>query len=211
MTTPIRGTGAAINGRRGHVVPRRDGVYALVDPWNQEYLRMRTSVDVTAMLDILVGGPVVEPVRLDQGLRGIPGSFAWFTMRGPVLVQESIVALWTSAGVTGWGRYPVEIHNKFEGDMSGYHGLSVSGRCGPIDRSRSQVVESLDGGRYERRVGLHWDPATWDGSDLFMTPSDDSWILMTGRVALLLHEHRARNYNWVDVSAIRYLVDTATS
>ncbi len=209
MKPPVRGTGATINSRRGHVVPREDGVYALIDPWNEEYLRMRTSLGITAMLEILGGAPVMAPVRLDQGLRGIPGSFAWFTMRGPVAVQESIVALWTSAGVTGWRTYPVEIQNRFEGEVTGYRGLAVIGRCGPIDRSRSQVVERLDGGRYERRVGLHWDPATCDGSDIFMTPTDDSWILMTGRVALLLHQHRARNYNWVDVSAIRYLVDTA--
>lgn len=92
--------------------------------------------------------------------------------------------LFDDAGFTGWRPYPAIIRDHV-GEHP-YWGLQVTGRCGPITwddaREEFRPPEIGDGPPYPVYVGPTFDPASWDGSDIF-TPTDRStYVLVTSRV-----------------------------
>jgi hypothetical protein len=40
---------------------------------------------------------------------------------------------------TGWKIYPIKLFDKKENEVEGYHGLSVTGICGP--QSYNEIIE----------------------------------------------------------------------
>ena len=86
------------------------------------------------------------------------------------LVSERVVAVLRD--FTGWATYPVEVYGKKGELVAGYHGLAVTGRCGPIDDSRSRPAirpPAVPHGQATRMwIGLYFDPVSWDGSDVFL-------------------------------------------
>jgi hypothetical protein len=91
------------------------------------------------------------------------------TLALPVLLGERVVDLLRSSGFTGWRLVPVELRHKAGDVLSTYHYLCVHGRCGAIDDSRSERMEKrFPGGVFPVLKGLYFDPATWDGSDIFI-------------------------------------------
>lgn len=108
------------------------------------------------------------------------------------LVSPSFVEALERHGFTGWATFPVrlDLGRKTEA-ASGYVGLSVTGRCGPIDDALSERVtipppvprgEALPGLK-----GLYFARGTWDGSDVF-TPEDRAAIFVTPEVKEALEE-----------------------
>jgi hypothetical protein len=79
-----------------------------------------------------------------------------------------------------------------------YLGLTIVGRAGPIDDARSEVRLK----RYPARsrpalYGLYFDPATWDGSDLFVSDEEAAWPFATSKVERLFREASVRNIEFV--------------
>jgi hypothetical protein len=124
---------------------------------------------------------------LVQGKATIPSPLQFMWSRGEIpldhittelgrvhLISDRIIDCFTQNGFRGWSTFPVIIRGKDGGDVSGYRGLIVTGRCGPIDNSMSihTAMPPRVPGRPERQafVGLYFDPATWDGSQIF-TPN----------------------------------------
>ena len=75
-------------------------------------------------------------------LKDILGS-SWAIL---MLVSDRVVEIATREGFTGWLTYPVEVYDRKERPVPGYHGLSVTGRCGPVDESKaipaySQIIQ----------------------------------------------------------------------
>ena len=98
-----------------------------------------------------------------------PVDIIWTGFAVPVLVSERVVQILREGKFTGWDVTPVELRDKAGAHLPGYYFLSVLGRCGPIDYSRSETIqERLPGGWFPRLKGLYFDPATWDGSDIFL-------------------------------------------
>lgn len=88
----------------------------------------------------------------------------------PKLVSDRVVAILRP--FTGWETYPVIVHGKDGKVIKGYAGLAVTGRCGPIDDTKSrQITEPPivpQGLPRKRWLGLYFDLTSWDGSDLFV-------------------------------------------
>ena len=42
---------------------------------------------------------------------------------------------------SGWKTYPITLLDKANNEIKGYNGFSVTGSCGPIDYSKSKIVE----------------------------------------------------------------------
>jgi len=81
-------------------------------------------------------------------------------------------------GLTGWRTYAVHVTDKAGESHPDYAGLSMVGRCGPVDLSRSVVVLSqYPGGWFPHFLGHYFAEDSWDGSDVFMEREDS-----TGRV-----------------------------
>lgn len=128
---------------------------------------------------------------------GRPSDLIWTTFAGLFLVSDRLRELLESEGITGWKTYPVEVTDRSGEVYPGYHGLAVTGRCGPFDLSKSQMIikpPPVSQGRaapYHR--GLFFDPATWDGSDVFC--SENGWlsVIVTRKVHDLARRHKVRN------------------
>jgi hypothetical protein len=133
----------------------------------------------------ILGAAAVEELEFRFDAGNLPADFIWTHFTDLVAVSDRVVALLSHRELKGWRTYPVKVFGKDGAEIGGYSGLAIAGRCGPIDLSRSprvQLSARVPGGRMPwRRKGLFFEPATWDGSDLFL-PSGSGWILVTRRL-----------------------------
>lgn len=112
------------------------------------------------------------------------------------LVSDRVVQTLRAGAFTGWSTYPVRVFGKDKREIPGYHGWSVTGRCGPIDRSLSQKIwadPTVPGGEASYKwKGLLFDPRTWDGSDIFC-PKGTTFTFVTERVRDALERAKLTN------------------
>lgn len=158
--------------------------FALTDGLDRRALRFR-ALEPLGSPDALLRGDE-RPAR-PVAFRKVSGSRA-FDVLGEtygvlMFVSEAFIKALESHRVTGWSTFPVELRTQeSKGELTGYRGLAVTGRSGPIDRTRSQIVERLTrggkGGVLYAEIGLYVDPSAWDGSDLFI-PEGSSVICVS--------------------------------
>lgn len=122
-----------------------------------------------------------------------PVEVIWTTHAVPIIVSDSVVQLLRSHGFTGWSLYDVTLHDKKGELIPGYHGLAITGRCGDIDWSKGIPEPKV----YPARVstvwkGLFFDPASWDGSDLFM-PANTVHVCVVEAVKKAFKKAKVRN------------------
>ncbi len=101
------------------------------------------------------------------------------------LVSEKFRSFWNENQFVGAFFYDVIIKNAKGAVPEGYMGLSIVGRCGPIDYKKCDVfeVENENGITYKVYQDLPIDEADWDRSDIFM-PIDTFQIFVSEKVAL---------------------------
>lgn len=125
-----------------------------------------------------------QPLQLRWcGGRGIPGDAVWPDISSLVASPRLLDAL---APFSGWFPYPVELRNRKGELLPGYAGVAVTGRCGRLCYDNSRVEGEWPRADY---VGLRFNPAMWDGSDLFYG-STGSWLVVTERVVRALRRAR---------------------
>ena len=75
----------------------------------------------------------------------------------------------------GWSTLPIKVYDRFNNQLKGYHGYSVTGRGGPVDYEKSQLVMPPPpvptGKTRPVKLGLYFKPENWDGSDIFTLES----------------------------------------
>jgi hypothetical protein len=112
------------------------------------------------------------------------------------LISDRMKGMLEEQAFTGWVTYPVEVYGKNGERIDGYNGLAITGRCGPIDDTRSVRVRRdppVPGGEaYLAWVGLYFDPSTWDGSD-FVLPEGTGFIIVTARVKEAIERAKVSN------------------
>jgi hypothetical protein len=151
-----------------------------------------------------------EPLQLelDEGKKRV--DWVGTTYPPATLISDQFVALLRDSGFTGLHPYPVTFLDSDGRPLTEYHGLGVVGRCGPIDNSRCRRVEETtdDGRTLTTWRGLYFDPSSWDGSDLFMSPNTDH-VLATARVVDELRRKKLTGYTAENTSDIeRVFTDT---
>ena len=116
---------------------------------------------------------ITEPLVIKHAMGGgQPKDVVWTTSFYPFLVSQRVIDILKTKEFIGWSKYPVKVYSRNGELVEGYYGLSIHGRCGPIDYSKSiKVMREFPGGIFPRYKGYYFDPDSWDGSDLFM-PSD---------------------------------------
>jgi hypothetical protein len=126
------------------------------------------------------------------------------------LLSDAAVKALTTAGITGWTTYPVEVLGPPGVRIAGYRGLSATGRCGPIDKSRSRrelrPPRVPNAAAYWAWMGLYFDEATWDRSDLFMPQDRTLFIFATELVRATVAVHKLTNFNFIPVDDVESLV-----
>lgn len=116
-----------------------------------------------------------------------------------LLINDRVFNLLTKRGITGWTTYPVVVYGKDNIEITGYHGLAVTGRCGPIDDKKSKWVKApakIGDGKVSVRYGYFFDEKTWDGSDLFLPP-ESGVVFVTEKVKDLFKEEKVSNVDFI--------------
>jgi hypothetical protein len=108
------------------------------------------------------------------------------------LVSERFRRLLRDSSVTGWATLPVMVEGLAATAPPHHELFLVTGRCGPLDNSRSPRVwrdSPVPGGKpYQTWVGLYFDPGTWDGSEIFC-PDGSGHVFVVGRVRDVLADN----------------------
>ena len=93
----------------------------------------------------------------------------------------------------GWKTFPIKLYDKKGNEISGYHGFSVTGRCGPINLEKSNIIEKQLvplGPMVKFYKGISIDQ--WDGMDFF-SPDKKKQILITEKAADILRKNKTTN------------------
>lgn len=130
-----------------------------------------------------------------------PVDVIWTTLALPLLVSQRVIDLLEANAFTGWCTFPVVVQNGTKAIVPGYHGLAITGRCGPLEGSRSRVVlRDYPAMLVEERVGYRFDEASWDGSDLFCSTDGSAIIVCTAAVKGALERAKVRNLKFTCLS-----------
>lgn len=104
--------------------------------------------------------------------------------------------------LTGWKTYPVIIIDKKDVEIAGYHGLSITGRSGPIFYDKSSLFEKRrvpNGPLRQFYKGEFVED--WDGSDFFV-PDMTIGICVSNKAADVLKKNKITNMHLVNLSEI---------
>jgi hypothetical protein len=133
----------------------------------------------------------LEPIEFIRDQGGAPCDVVGTTYATLTLVSKRFLDALREHGFTGWTTFPVRIFLEKGSELEGYHGLAVTGRCGPIDDTLSEeiiVPPSVPGGRAGPGLrGLCFEPSSWDGSDVF-TAAGYAGIFVVKAVKRVLEE-----------------------
>ena len=77
------------------------------------------------------------------------------------VISEKIKNIFEKNNLTGWKTFPVEVLNKRKKKMEGYYGMSITGKCGPVDDSKSEIVPYTQsryvlGEKHTKAITLVW-------------------------------------------------------
>ncbi|MGN6370569.1 MAG: hypothetical protein ACTHN5_20140 [Phycisphaerae bacterium] len=84
------------------------------------------------------------------------------------LLSERVVDVLSANRLRGWSTYPVKMVDPKGDEIHGYFGLSITGRGGPIDKTKRDIVGESRTGRCLKTKGVSFDEKNWDGSDIFL-------------------------------------------
>jgi len=112
-----------------------------------------------------------------------------------LLISEKLKSVLKENKLTGWKTYPIKLYDKKGLEIIGYHGFSVTGRCGPIQYGKSEIIEKRlisTGPVVKFYKGLSFGLESWDGSDFF-SPKDTIRIITNEKVFQLMREQKISN------------------
>ncbi|GHU69179.1 hypothetical protein FACS189413_07610 [Bacteroidia bacterium] len=120
------------------------------------------------------------------------------------LISDKMKAVLEENALTGWKTFAVKVLDKKGQEIQGYHGLSITGRCGKIDYSKSEIIEkrlvpNAPLGKYYK--GLHIGLDKWDGSDFFL-PEKYFGTIITSRAAEVLKKNKLTNIRLENLTEI---------
>jgi predicted aspartyl protease len=121
------------------------------------------------------------------------------------LISDKMKAVLEENEITGWKTFAVKVFDRKEQEIKGYHGLSITGKCGPVDYNKSteiiekQLVPNGPVVRYGK--GLYVGLDEWDSSDIFI-PEKSGWIVVTKRTAEALKKNKLANIKLENLAEI---------
>ena len=89
------------------------------------------------------------PIRFEHESGTVLSDFLDTGWPGWFLISERVCSSFRDRGLTGWKTYPIMLVDKRANEVQGYCGLSFTGRAGPIEIRKSEVVQlqRVPGGR----------------------------------------------------------------
>ena len=120
------------------------------------------------------------------------------------LISEKVYTLLMDNNITGWKRIPAPINGRE--DLK-YYLLTITGRCGPIDKSRTQIVDSTKlvyNQTVKANQGLFFPEESWDGSDMFVSEYVN-YTFVTEKVKTLLMKNKVTNVEIVNIKEYQWI------
>jgi hypothetical protein len=150
--------------------PGFEQLYELSDPPPFPHLCGKLAVDDYEGLIGLIRGErqLPRPLAVHLDREDSPQDIIWLENAAGAIISDRVVALFQQHELTGWTTYPVTLISPGGTMHSGYHGLGVTGRCGPLNWTDRQPLVAASDSRYALYRGYVFDADTWDGSDLFL-------------------------------------------
>jgi hypothetical protein len=186
--------------------PGFDKIFLWETPGNSTAFRGDLDVETTEEAFGLTRAEVhpARPITLKWAMgRSKPVEVIRTTYAAPVIIADSVVQLLRSHGFTGWSLYDVSVRDKQGQAIPGYSGLAFAGRCGNIDYTRSvEVPRIYPAGAFPVRKGLLFDPASWDGSDLFMPAEFVGWKFVVEEVKTAFERAKVRNVDFTPLDQV---------
>lgn len=147
-----------------------------------------------------------EPLQANWSMgRPEPGDIAVGMTVSWFYLGQRVQDLFNDHALTGWSTYPIVLHNKVGDVCSGYAGLSVTGRCGTLQKERSKKIpchaKKLGKGDWR---GMYFDESTWDGSDLFTTDDLTAYLFATEKVKNVFNEYKIKGFTFEPLSEVTY-------
>ena len=153
---------------------------------------------------------LTAPLRLRRMTGSVPVDLMGTTFATVNLVSDRLVAVLRSVAHTGWSLFPAELRVRGDQPLPGYHGLTITGRTGPLEDDlavATMLPPSVPGGEAVPGTrGWCFEPDTWDGSDVF-TPEGSASFCVTEPVADVLRISGLRGLRlerMSDIEMIRY-------
>lgn len=112
---------------------------------------------------------------------------------GLFLISDRMKTILEENNLTGWKTFPIKLYDKNGGEIIGYHGLSITGRCGSTSFEKSKIIEKQlvpTGPICKYYKGIHIDK--WDGSDFF-SPDKKYRTFITKKAADILKKNKLTN------------------
>lgn len=120
------------------------------------------------------------------------------------LISEKVYMLLVNNKITGWKGIPAMIHKH---DDLKYYLLTITGRCGPIDKSKTIIVDStnlIHGQTVKTYQGLYFSEDNWDGSDMFVSEYVNHTFI-TDRVKVLFEKNKVTNIEITNTKDFQWL------
>jgi hypothetical protein len=180
-------------------------IYELADPCSNRAFRASVELGTDEALLLRRGeagrGQAVR-ARWAMGAAK-PGDVIWSTLAMPLLISERAVGILRDGRFKGWDVVPVELSDKTGAPLPTHYYLGIHGRCGPIDDRRSVKFDKImPGGAFQWWRGLFFDPATWDGSDLFMPQGNVGWIFVVEAVKRAFEKGKVKNIRFTALDEV---------
>lgn len=126
-----------------------------------------------------------------------------------LLISEKVRNILLRNKISGWKTYEVKVFDKNNKEITGYHGLSITGKCAPTYFNeekiiKKQLTENAPLSSFYK--GLFFDIGNWDGSDIFM-PTDSYYIIITEKVYNILSQAKLTNFkfeNLIHVESLKF-------
>lgn len=116
------------------------------------------------------------------------------------LISERMKTILEENNLTGWKIFPIQLYDKKGNEISGYHGFSITGKCGPINYEKSQIIEKQtvpSGPIFKYYKGIFIDD--WDKKDFF-SPNKTYQIFITENAADILKKNKITNMYLKNIS-----------
>lgn len=118
------------------------------------------------------------------------------------LISDKLKSVLVENHITGWKTFEVSVLDKKGVEIEGYHGLSVTGRSGPIDYGKSEIIHKQHAQNAPISIyykGVSFDIQKWDHSDIFLHGKSFG-IIVTDKVAELMIKHNLKNIDLINIS-----------
>jgi len=111
------------------------------------------------------------------------------------LISDRMKKILEENKLTGWNPIYVKLFDIKNNEIPGYYGFSISGRCGPVDYHKCEIIERRyveNGPLVKEYIGLPIGLEEWDGSDFFL-PKGWLGTIITPKAADIFKKNKITN------------------